>query len=220
MVGTISGGKERIGLPEDMEKSQPAEGETIEPAAGETGLDRYVINPTVSRFTVKVFATGLLSAFGHSPTIAIRDMQGEVRFNAGNIEQSSLHFVVRADSLSVGESVNDKDRREIEKEMRERVLEVAKYPQIIYDAPRAVLKNSDGGQIDVTLLGQLTLHGVTRTQHLPARIAITGELFRASGEFSLRQTDFNIKPTSAVGGGLKVKDEVKLAYDIVARKDV
>ena len=119
----------------------------------------------------------------------------------------------------MGENVNDKDRREIEKEMRERVLEVAKYPQIIYDAPRVALRNSNDGQIEVSLIGQLTLHGVTRPLPLPARIAITGDLFRASGEFSLRQTDFNIKPVSAVGGGLKVKDEVKLAYDIVARKD-
>jgi polyisoprenoid-binding protein YceI len=205
-------------LPENAGTSQPAVTETND-AAGGTGGDRYVINPTVSRFTVKVFATGLLSAFGHSPTIAIRDMQGEVRFNPLDVAQSSMHFAVRADSLTVAENVSDKDRREMENEMRERVLEVTKYPQIVYDAPRVSVKNTGEGQNDIVLLGQLTLRGVTRAQPLPAKIAVTGGLLRAFGEFSLRQSDYNIKPVSAVGGALKVKDEVKLAFDIVARKD-
>jgi hypothetical protein len=43
-------------------------------------------------------------------------------------------------------------------------------------------------------------------------------LLRAFGEVSLRQSDYNIKPVSAVGGGLKVKDEVKFTFDIAARK--
>lgn len=187
-------------------------------AAAEATVDKYVINPSVSRFTVKVFATGLLSAFGHSPTIAVHDMQGDVRFNCGAIEQSSLHFTMRADSLSVTDNVSDKDRREMETEMRERVLEVGRYPQIVYDAPRVSVKNKTDGQSDIVLSGSLSLHGATRSQQVAARIVVTGDILRAFGEFSLRQSDYNIKPVSAVGGGLKVKDEVRLSFDIVARK--
>jgi len=201
-------------LSDEMEISRAA---TSAASAG-LDVDRYVINPTVSRFTVKAFASGLLSAFGHSPTIAIRDMQGEVHFNAAAVEQSSLRLVVRADSLAVADNVNDKDRREMEAEMRARVLEVDKYPQIIYEASRVSVNNTTNGQNDMVLLGQLTLHGVTRPQHLPVRVVMTGDMLRAFGEFSLRQSAYNIKPVSAVGGGLKVKDEVKLAFDIVARK--
>lgn len=182
------------------------------------GGDRYVIDATVSRFTVKAFAGGLLSAFGHSPTIAIRDLEGEVVYNPAALEQSSLHLVVRADSLAVTDNVNDKDRREMETEMRDNVLEIAKYPEIIYDAPRVSVKSTSDGQGDIVLLGQLTLHGVTRSQPVPARIAVTGDMLRAFGEFTLRQSNYNIKPVSAVGGGLKVKDEVKFSFDIVARK--
>jgi polyisoprenoid-binding protein YceI len=181
--------------------------------------DQYVINAMVSRFTVKAFAGGLLSAFGHNPTIAIRDMQGEVHFNAAAVEQSSLHLVIRADSLSVTDNVSDKDRREMETEMRDNVLEITRYSEIMYDAPSVTVKNTTDGQSDVVLLGKLTLHGVTRSQQVPARIAVTGDMLRAFGEFSLRQSDYNIKPVSAVGGGLKVKDEVKFSFDIVARKD-
>ena len=49
---------------------------TVEPIA--TGTDRYVIDGRSSRFTVRAFATGLLSAMGHNPTIGIRDFSGEV----------------------------------------------------------------------------------------------------------------------------------------------
>lgn len=202
-------------MSENMETSQTAgDAQTTE-----TVSHRYLISPTTSRFTVKAFATGLLSAIGHSPTIAIRDMQGTVRFDPSAIENSSLHFLVRADSLAVTDNVSDKDRREMETEMRERVLEVARYPQIVYDAPRVSVKSTIDGQSDIVLLGQLTLHGVIRAQQISARIVVTGDLLRAFGEFSVRQSEYNIKPISAVGGGLKVKDEVKLSFDIVARKE-
>jgi len=188
-----------------------------DPVAAAT-LDRYIINPMISRFTVKASATGLLSAFGHSPTILIRDLKGEIGFNPQAMEHSSLHLIVRADSLTVADNVNDKDRREIESQMREQVLETSKYPEIVYDTQKVSVKDAVDSQNDVVLLGQLTLHGVTRPQQVPARIVLTGDLLRAFGEFSLRQSDYNVKPVSAVGGGLKVKDEVKFTFDIAARK--
>ena len=38
-------------------------------------MNRYRIDPGRSRFTVQAFATGLLSAFAHSPTFAVRDFR-------------------------------------------------------------------------------------------------------------------------------------------------
>ena len=52
-------------------------------AAGEaakTATDRFVIDDRASRFTVRAFATGILSAMGHNPTIGIRDFSGEANF--------------------------------------------------------------------------------------------------------------------------------------------
>ena len=34
----------------------------------------------------------------------------------------------------------------------------------------------------------------------------------------MRQSDYEIKPVSAAGGTVKLKDELKLSFDIVARK--
>ncbi len=179
---------------------------------------RYTIDGRISRFTVRAFASGMLSAFGHSPTIAIRDFVGEAQFNPDKLESASLHVTVKTASLTVTDDISDKDRREIEREMQEGVLESAKYPEIVYDCSRVSVNNPGNGQYSITLQGNLTLHGVTRGLTIPARVAVTGDMLRAFGEFSLRQSDYNIKQVSAIGGGLKVKDEVKFSFDIVARK--
>jgi polyisoprenoid-binding protein YceI len=69
-----------------------------------------------------------------------------------------------------------------------------------------------------TLNGNLSFHGVTNAQQVSARIAVLGEMLRASGEFTLRQSDYGIKPISVAGGALKVKDELKCSFEMVARK--
>jgi polyisoprenoid-binding protein YceI len=186
--------------------------------AAEVPAVRYLIDGKVSRFTVRVFASGMLSAFGHSPTIAIRDFAGEAEFSPDRLESASLHVTVKTASLGITDDISEKDRREIEREMQEGVLESGKYPEITYDCSRVSASNSGNGQPSVTLNGNLALHGVTRGLTIPARVAVNGDMLRAFGEFSLRQSDYNIKLVSAIGGGLKVKDEVKFSFDLVARK--
>ena len=68
------------------------------------------------------------------------------------------------------------------------------------------------------LNGELSLHGVTRSQPVSARVTLKGDTLRAAGDFSVRQSDYDIKPVSAAGGTVKLKDELKLSFDIVARK--
>ena len=180
--------------------------------------DLFVIDPVVSRFTVQAFASGFLSAIGHDPKIAIRDLKGEIHFGPAHIEKSTMHLVIRADSLTVTDNVSDKDRRDIEGDMRGKVLETDKYPEIVFDVSDVSPNNANNGPTVVTLNGQLSLHGATRPQKVPATIVVTGNMLRAFGEFPLRQSNYNIKPVSAVGGALKVKDEVKFTFDIAARK--
>jgi polyisoprenoid-binding protein YceI len=69
-----------------------------------------------------------------------------------------------------------------------------------------------------TLNGQLTLHGVTQSQPITARVTPLGSMLRASGDFTLSQTVYDIKPVSVAGGALKLKDELKFSFEIVARR--
>jgi Ni,Fe-hydrogenase I small subunit len=51
-----------------------------------------------------------------------------------------------------------------------------------------------------------------------AQVRLTSDMLRAYGEFSLLQSNFGIKPVSVAAGMLKLKDELKVSFDVVARK--
>jgi polyisoprenoid-binding protein YceI len=186
-------------------------------AATETRV-HYVTDNRASQFTVQVFSGGLLSAFGHNPTIAIREFTGVAQLNLENIEQSSLRVTIEAASLTVRDDISDKDRREMERTMQQEILETTSYPQIVYDCSSISSEPAGEGQYSVTLNGDLTMHGVTRRQTIPARVAVTGEVVRAFGTFTLLQTDYGMKLASIAGGALKVMDELKFSFNVLARR--
>jgi polyisoprenoid-binding protein YceI len=179
---------------------------------------RYQLDPARSRFTIRAFATGLLSAFGHSPTIAAREYEGEAGFAAGTLAGAYLHVNARPDSFEVIGDVNDKDKREIEDRMKGEVLETSRFARISFDSSSVESTALGESQYNLRINGSLALHGVTRNLTIYCQVSLNGETLHCAGEFSLRQTDFGIKPPTAAGGTLKVKDEVKCSFDITAQK--
>jgi polyisoprenoid-binding protein YceI len=180
----------------------------------ESAIADYLIEAGMSRFTVRGTAGGLLSGLGHNPVVAIADFSGEAHWDPGDPKQASLRLRIRAASLAVQNDISDKDRREMERVMREEVLETGKYPEIVFESTSVSVNANNRVDID----GNLALHGVTRRERLPAQFAVTGDLLRAFGDFTIRQTDYQIKLASVAGGALKLKDELKFNFDIVARK--
>ena len=181
-------------------------------------MDRYVIDGRASRFTVRAFATGLLAKMGHNPTIGIRDLSGELTFDPDKLEAASFRIVIKSASLSVQDDISSKDLREMERLMNQEVLETEKFPEILYEASAITLTKMADMLYSATLNGNLTMHGVTRSQPIVTRVALLGSMLRASGDFSLNQTDYNIKLVSVAGGALKLKDELTFSFEIVARK--
>jgi len=178
----------------------------------------YLTDARASQFTVQVFAGGLLSSFGHSPTISIRGFAGEARANPEDLHNASLKLIIQAESLAVRDDISDKDRNEIERTMKQDVLEVSSYPEIVYDCSDIVAAKSGAGQYSATLNGELTLHGTSRPQPVTARVTLTEDSLRAFGNFSILQSDYDLKPVKVAGGALKVKDELKFSFNILARK--
>jgi polyisoprenoid-binding protein YceI len=188
-------------------------------SASETRI-HYVADTRASQFTVQVFSGGMLSAFGHSPTIGIRDFTAEADVNPDNPEQASLKVVIPVASLAVKHDISDKDKREIERMMQQEILETSSYPEIIYECSNLTASKAGEGQYSVMLNGELTMHGVTRPQPVPARVTLSADSLRAFGTFVLRQTDYDLTLASVAGGALKVKDELKFSFNILARKKV
>jgi polyisoprenoid-binding protein YceI len=180
---------------------------------------RYRLVADESQFTVQAFAEGLFSAFGHDPVIAIRDFAGEVEFTPGTLSDASVQMTIRTDSLSANDDVKEKDRAEIDRMMREDVLETAQYPEIVFASTSVSAQRLGEGRYRARVIGDLTMHGVTQNSlWIQAEVAVKEEKLRAQGQFTLKQTDYQIKPVKVAGGAMKVKNELKFSFDIAAKK--
>lgn len=184
----------------------------------ESALAQYKLVPKESTFTVQAFAEGLFSAFGHDPVIAVRRFDGTAEFTPDTFEKAALHLSIDASSLVVANEVKEKDRLEVENTMRRDVLDVQNYPEIKFDSTNVALTRLGPNRYRARLIGELTLHGVTQKNvWITAEVTLSAEVLRAKGEYQLRQTDYKIKPVSVAGGTLKIKNELKCAFDICAK---
>jgi polyisoprenoid-binding protein YceI len=185
------------------------------------GSASYSIDPQQSKMEIHVGKEGAFKAFGHDHLIEAKQVSGEVQFNPQNIDQSSVRLQVPTKSITVidpGES--EKDRKEVQATMEgEKVLDVAKFPEITFVSTSisAAKKTSDGWEL--TLSGKLNLHGVEKPVSFPLHLRANNNELRAEGEVSILQTDYGITPVKVGGGTVKVKDKLKITFNIVASKN-
>jgi polyisoprenoid-binding protein YceI len=180
----------------------------------------YAVDSEKSSLRISVYKEGLLKAFGHDHLISANKISGRVLFNEEMLEDSSADLTVEATSLRVidpGES--DKDRRKVQETMAGKdVLDEERFPVIRFTSTRVkqVKKTHDGWE--VTLEGVLSLHGVEKPISLPLHVSAKDGELRAEGEASLLQTDFGITPIKVGGGSVKVKNKVRIRFELVAEK--
>jgi polyisoprenoid-binding protein YceI len=180
---------------------------------------RYRIDAGQSRFLARAFSGGLLWFKGHDHFVAIRDFSGEAQLDSDTINPAKLQIRARADSLEETRDVfTDQQKQIINKELREIVFEPSKYPEITFNSTD-VKVTRNGEQILAQVEGDLTMHGVTRHVAIPAQVTLSGNDLRASGTFTVKRSDYNIKATSALHGTIRVRDKVKLTFDIVAHRE-
>jgi len=183
-----------------------------------TGLVHYRLDPAASKFTVQAFAEGLLSMFGHDPMFGVKDFQGEASFVPETFENASLKLTINANSLRVVNDVKEKDRQDIERTMRDEVLETGKFPEIVFQSNNVSLSRIGEGRYRARIIGDLTLHGVTQSNiSLNGEVTLNNDGLKTKGDFVIKQTDYKIKLVSVAGGTLKIKNEVKGRFDILAR---
>jgi polyisoprenoid-binding protein YceI len=180
---------------------------------------RYLIDTRTSQFTVHAFASGLISAIAHSPKLAIRDWTGVVQMASRTLEGASLQVRVKPASLEVLDELPDSDRRELHRVMNRDVLETAEFPEITYQSTEVVVDKLREDHYRLNVRGSLTLHGVSSDLDFVAQASTGVDSVRAHGSFTLLQSDYNIRTASIAGGSLKLMDELKFSFYVVARKE-
>jgi polyisoprenoid-binding protein YceI len=176
---------------------------------------RYAAIPAQSRFSVQAFATGMLSGLGHNPTFAIRGFTGELLFHPEAPDSTSIRITVKTDSLALIDSVSPKDRDEIERQMRRDALETVAYPEIVFQSAEAKTDKIAENWYRLQVAGEIQLHGVKRPHALDTQLRLFDDQARLSGRCTLSQSAHRIKPVVALGGLIRLKDELKFEFDIV-----
>jgi polyisoprenoid-binding protein YceI len=70
-----------------------------------------------------------------------------------------------------------------------------------------------GAQVDVTLHGDLTLHGVTKTVDIPAKAQVNGSLIQVLGTLAFPFSDYGINAPN-IGGFVSVQDQGTLEFQV------
>ena len=164
------------------------------------------IDTQKSVMTVRVFKSGMFSAFGHDHEISATIRDG--KFSEGD---SSVDLTVDARQMRVmDKDVSDKDRAEIQENMLgPKVLDTGQFPEIRFRSTAA----EPAGDGRWTVSGDLTVHGKTR----PVKLEVKVQNGHYQGSAQLKQRDFGIEPISVGGGAVKVKDELRVEFDTVAK---
>ena len=164
------------------------------------------IDPQRSSITVRVFKAGVFSAFGHEHEISAPMQQGSFTENPASVE-----LIVDTRGMRVmDKGISEKDRADIQQTMLgPKVLDSEKFPTIRFRSTRVELL----GEGKWSLLGDLTIHGETR----PVKMHVEGANGRYRGTAELKQKDFGITPVTVGGGAVKVKNELRIEFDIVSK---
>jgi polyisoprenoid-binding protein YceI len=173
--------------------------------ATDAAAGTHPLDTKKSVITVHVFKAGFFSAFGHNHEVRAPISAGSI--GRGSSPSVELTIDTRK-MLVVDADVSDKDRADIQSTMLgPKVLDVARYPEIRFRSRR--VEQTRTGQWRIS--GELTLHGQTR----PLTLEVSGSAGRYRGSSTLRQKDFGITPVTVAGGTVKVKDEVRVDFDVL-----
>ncbi len=170
----------------------------------------YVLAPA-SRFEVKTGKAGLFGFAGHAHLIRARAFSGRVVYRPDMPSGSSVEIVVRADSLEVLTPPDSAEIRKVTQALRSEVLHVDQYPVMRFLAT-AVTAIAGGFRVQ----GRLTLAAVTQDVTADVQVEVGSDTLRARGQFSVKQTDFGIRPyRGGPGGTVRVADRVTISFEAI-----
>ena len=179
----------------------------------------YRVDPKESVVTIAVGKSGAFSFIaGHTHEVT-GPIAGTVDVDAGSLPRSRVHIAIASASLKVsakGEPPEDVPKVQEAMES-DKVLWIARYPQLIFDSAFIAPTKNEPPAMDLTIDGSLTIRDVKRPARVPVHVEIAGNAITVTGRFSVKQTDYGIKPIT-VAGVVAVKDALDIRFSIVARR--
>lgn len=128
--------------------------------------------------------------------------------NTENLEIKSLSFSVKAESLKSGKSSMDNNTY--------KALNTDDYKTIDFklNSVKQVEKVKENS-FKVSVLGNMTISGVTKTITLELTIKLDGTKVLIEGEKSILMTDYGIDPPKALLGTIKTGNKINIIFKSV-----
>lgn len=188
-------------------------------AAGTAPARAAAIDSDSSWIVAVTAKAGALGFMGHEHAILVTGWKGEVDWNPD--KPSASRAKVTAPSAKL--EIDSKRGRELAglgkgpdegtvKKLQTKLLDAEhlaaeRHKEIVFEVTG--VEGGKGGQL--TMEGSLTLRGKTRNLRFPVELSREGTRF--SGKFTVKHSDFDMKPES-VAGVVNVADEVSVRFQI------
>ena len=188
---------------------------TTEPAA-ETGIagEWQVAADSVAGYRVREQLANLAAesdAVGRTS-----DVTGSI-----TVEGSGDGARLTAGTLTVDTTTIQSDEGRRDNRLRSEGLQTDQFPTATFvvsqpvDVPAPALA---GTATDITLVGDLTLHGVTRTVEIPAQAQLTDGRIQVAGSLTFPLADFDITAPNVGGFIISIADEGALEFLVAFEK--
>jgi len=171
----------------------------------------YELAPS-SQLVVRTGKAGLFGFAGHEHLIQAREFSGRIVYYRQQPESSRVTVSIATGRLEVLTPPDTAEIRKVTAAMRTEVLDVAQYSEITLTS-QAVEQTGD----TLRLQAALTMKSRTRTVPLTVRVLIGPDTLRATTTFTVRQSDYGIRPyRGGPGGTVRVADAVTFDIDAIA----
>jgi len=158
---------------------------------------RFRIQPEASEITFRA-TSRMMNAEGHFSRFS-----GDVVVDPATLTTGRITLTIDAASLDTGIEMRDNHLRSSD------FFDVTRFPTVAFQSVRV-----EAAGRRATVVGQLTLHGVTREIAVPIDVQITNTALVASGEFIVNRGEYAINYNSFVN---PIGNEVRVAFTFRAR---
>lgn len=171
----------------------------------------YEVGPSQGTLLLHTGREGMAKKIGHDLVIEAGRWTAKVSVDADDLTRSTASVTVDTRSLEVvsgdggAKPLSDKDRKDIKENIDKKVLKTDKFPDITFTSSRVEAKGAD----KATVHGDLTIMGTAR----PASMDITLTGNKAKGTMTVTQSDWGIKPFSALMGTLKLANTLQITVE-------
>jgi hypothetical protein len=201
--------------------SAPPQAVSVTTPAGTTA---FQLDANASEIWLFLHADGPMSKIGHTHLITTHGLQGSIwlhpqaEHSGCQLELPVAAFVVddpqerAAAGAEFAEPLDEAARSGTREHMLgDRQLNASQFPKVLLRCNR-VTTGTDAPMVDVSV----TLKDHVSTLSVPVTWQRTGNTLQASGEFTFTQTSVGLEPYSLLFGALRVTDEIRARFRLVA----